>query len=103
MKDDPSSHRGELLCQVGVGNRGAAGIGPEVIANQAADGNPRPLVEAQGRYRIVLDLTAGRIGQAPAGQRFGVEAQIGSVRRIEADLVIAMAVVFDKAGAQGQP
>ena len=97
---DASAQAGELLREVGVGLWGTAGVGPEVVADQAAQADAGPVVGAQGGDRVALDLAARWVGEAASGQGLGVEPQIGTVTGVETDLVVTAPIAFEIASAQ---
>ena len=84
---------------MGVGHRRAFGIGPHVIADEAADCNIRcPREDPQIGFRIEVNLTFRRRIETAASKYLAVETNVFAVRPVETELVVALSVVFHKAG-----
>ncbi len=104
VEDDPGPHGRKTLTQVRVWHGRTFGIGPHVVTDKPADGDPRsPGKGTQRRSGIVINFSLrGRI-KAAASEHLTVEPEVRTVRPVETELVVTLPVGFHEARAEGKP
>ena len=75
-----------------------------VVADQSTQLQvPRPRKRVRFGCGIVVDLTFGRRVSTASAQDLAVESEVLTVGPIEADLIVALPILFHETGAQRQP